>query len=151
VKKLQVARGAELIEMAIVLPLLLFVLAGIIDFGFIFQRFVVLNNAAREGARVAVLPGYLPSTALGPLAVPPVVEERVREYVRQGVSADAADRLRLPTMTIQEESAGVRTVEITVQLEYPYLILGAVGGLMGSEYSRVDLTARARMRLEAVM
>ena len=31
---------------------------GIIDFGFLFQRYEVVTNAAREGARVAILPGY---------------------------------------------------------------------------------------------
>ena len=49
-------RGAELIEMAIVLPILLFIFAGIIDFGFMFQRYEVLTNAAREGARMGTLP-----------------------------------------------------------------------------------------------
>ncbi len=50
--------GAELIEMAIVTPLLLLLVFGIVDFGFLFQRYVVLTNAAVEGARVASLPGY---------------------------------------------------------------------------------------------
>src|SRR5678815_3046131 len=50
--------GAELIEMAIVLPLLLLIMLGIVDFGFLFQRYVVLTNAAAEGARVSSLPGY---------------------------------------------------------------------------------------------
>ena len=51
-------RGAEVIEFAIVLPLLLLVVFGIVDFGFLFQRYVVLTNAAMEGARVRSLPGY---------------------------------------------------------------------------------------------
>ena len=51
-------RGAELIEFAIVLPVMLLIVMGIVDFGFMFQRYVVLTNAAMEGARVAVLPGY---------------------------------------------------------------------------------------------
>ena len=51
-------RGAELIELAVALPLLLLVAMGIVDFGFLFQRYLVLTNAAMEGARVAVLPGY---------------------------------------------------------------------------------------------
>jgi Flp pilus assembly protein TadG len=50
--------GAELIEMAIVMPLLLLLIMSIVDFGFLFQRYVVLTNAAAEGARVASLPGY---------------------------------------------------------------------------------------------
>ena len=51
-------RGSELIEFALVFPLLLMVVLAIADFGFLFQRYEVLTNAAREGARVAVLPGY---------------------------------------------------------------------------------------------
>ena len=50
--------GAELVEFALVLPLLLLVFGGIIDFGLLLQRQQVLTNAAREGARLAVLPGY---------------------------------------------------------------------------------------------
>ena len=39
-------------------PTLLLVMLGIMDFGFLFQRYEVVTNAAREGARVAILPGY---------------------------------------------------------------------------------------------
>ena len=39
------------------LPLLLLVVFGIIDFGFMFQRYEVVTNAAREGARLGVLQG----------------------------------------------------------------------------------------------
>ena len=56
--RLRSQRGAELIEFALIFPLLLLVMLGIVDFGFMFQRFEVLTNATREGARVAVLPGY---------------------------------------------------------------------------------------------
>ena len=42
-------RGAELIEFALVLPLLLLLVLGIVDFGFMFQRLEVVTNAAREG------------------------------------------------------------------------------------------------------
>ena len=47
----QEERGAALVEFALALPLLLVVLAGIVDFGFVFQRYEVITNAAREGAR----------------------------------------------------------------------------------------------------
>ena len=47
---------AELIEFALVFPLLLMVVLGIVDFGFLFQRMEVVTNAAREGARIACVP-----------------------------------------------------------------------------------------------
>ena len=51
-------RGQAIVELALTLPLLLLVVLGIFDFGLMFQRFEVVTNAAREGARVAVLPDY---------------------------------------------------------------------------------------------
>jgi Flp pilus assembly protein TadG len=50
-------RGAALIEMALTLPLLLLVTMGAVEFGRAYQHWQVLTNAAREGARIAVLPG----------------------------------------------------------------------------------------------
>jgi len=57
-RRLRLERGAELIEMALVLPLLMLVIMGIIDFGFLFREMSVVTNAAREGARAGVLPDY---------------------------------------------------------------------------------------------
>lgn len=48
-------RGAAAIEMAIILPLLLVLVGGIIDLGRAFMLQVILTNAAREGTRVAVV------------------------------------------------------------------------------------------------
>ena len=54
--------GAELVEFALVLPMLLLVVLGIAEFGFIFQRYEVVTNAAREGARMACSPATRPLT-----------------------------------------------------------------------------------------
>jgi Flp pilus assembly protein TadG len=48
-------RGAAAVEFALVVPLLLVVLFGIIDFGFAINRYAIVNNAAREGVREASL------------------------------------------------------------------------------------------------
>jgi len=48
-------RGAALLETAITLPLILLVAVGIFEFGRAYQTWQVLTNAAREGARVAIL------------------------------------------------------------------------------------------------
>ncbi|MET4589093.1 TadE/TadG family type IV pilus assembly protein [Arthrobacter sp. 754] len=48
-------RGAVAVEMAIVLPLLLLILLGIIEFGRALNVQVSLTQAAREGARYAAI------------------------------------------------------------------------------------------------
>ncbi|MFJ6133049.1 TadE/TadG family type IV pilus assembly protein [Janibacter terrae] len=48
-------RGAAAVELAIVLPLLFLIIAGIVDFGRYFLTEIQLTNAVREGARVAVI------------------------------------------------------------------------------------------------
>lgn len=47
-------QGAALVEFAIVLPLLLLLLVGMIEFGLLFYNKQVLTNASREGARVGI-------------------------------------------------------------------------------------------------
>jgi Flp pilus assembly protein TadG len=47
--------GAVAVEFALVLPLLLILVFGIIDFGRLFNAQVNLTQAAREGARLAAL------------------------------------------------------------------------------------------------
>jgi hypothetical protein len=112
-------RGAALVEFALVLPLLLVVIAGIVDFGFAFQRFEVITNAAREGARMAVLPvGYTEDE----------VRLRVREYVRVG--------LGLPTLTAVDPMMPVANIDVT----YPDLTLGSGSGAITVETALVEVS-----------
>ena len=47
--------GQAMVEMALVLPILVVLVGGILDFGWLFYNKIALNNAAREGARYAVI------------------------------------------------------------------------------------------------
>lgn len=47
--------GQSMVEMALVLPILLILVGGIMDFGWLFYNKLALTNAAREGARYAVI------------------------------------------------------------------------------------------------
>src|SRR5262245_66498935 len=83
-------RGTALIEMAFTLPLLLLISIGIIEFGRAFQTWQILTNAAREGARVAVLPGISDS----------MVTARIQEYIQFGVPYPSVTT----TVTIQRHA-----------------------------------------------
>ena len=47
-------RGTELVEAAIILPLVMLLLLGVIEYGWLFTRVGELNNAARHAARVGI-------------------------------------------------------------------------------------------------
>ncbi|MCK4452155.1 MAG: thrombospondin type 3 repeat-containing protein, partial [Anaerolineae bacterium] len=49
------SRGQGLVEFALILPLLLLLILGIIEFGYVFTVYTGLFNAAREGARYGVV------------------------------------------------------------------------------------------------
>lgn len=49
------AGGQAMVEMALVLPLLLFLLLAIIQLGFVVKAYVSVTNSAREGARAGAV------------------------------------------------------------------------------------------------
>jgi Flp pilus assembly protein TadG len=51
-------RGQSLVEFALVMMPLFIILLGIIQFGFIFNSYVTITNASREGARVGTVYVY---------------------------------------------------------------------------------------------
>ena len=48
-------RGANLVEFALVLPLLLLLILGIIEFGYLFAQYNEVRHGAHEGARLAAV------------------------------------------------------------------------------------------------
>ena len=54
-ERLERERGASVVEFALILPLLIVLVLGIIEFGHAFQVQGTLSAAAREGARVMAL------------------------------------------------------------------------------------------------
>ena len=130
-------RGAELIEFAIALPLLIFVLAGIVDFGMMFRAFEAVTNAAREGARVGVLPGY----------DPPDVQARVNAYLAASglTGARTTAVVNVPVAT----PAGTFTARaVTVNYTHDFAVLGGVAPLFGGNFGSINLGATSVMRTE---
>jgi Flp pilus assembly protein TadG len=140
-KRLRSERGAELIEFAMIFPVLLLVMLGIVDFGFMFQRYEVLTNAAREGARMAVLPGY----------ATPDVEARVRSYVTTG---GVPTRVGNPTVAVLSCSipvaagAPLTAKRVTVSYTHSYLFVAPIAAMFGDRTASIPLTAVAIMRDE---
>jgi Flp pilus assembly protein TadG len=133
--------GAELIELAMIFPILLLLVAGIVDFGFLFQRYEVVTNAAREGARVGVLPSYTVAD----------VQQRVTDYLGSG-GLNAA--ITPPAVTYCTESlpsgATVPVVQVVVQYPSEFAFIGPIAAMVGgSGWGSVTLTAASVMRVES--
>lgn len=50
-------RGAAAVEFALVMPILILILAGIVNFSFVLAQQISLNSGARQAARYAVVDG----------------------------------------------------------------------------------------------
>jgi Flp pilus assembly protein TadG len=50
--------GQSLVEFALVLPPLMLIILGIVQFGFIFNTYVTVSNAVREAARIGTIYAY---------------------------------------------------------------------------------------------
>ena len=132
--------GAELVEFAIIFPILIVVFAAMIDFGFLMQRYEVVTNAAREGARIGVLPGY---------SIPDV-QARVQTYLTaSGLTATVAPAS--VTFSTQTLPSGLTVNVVQVTVEYPssFLLMAPFAGLIGgSAPGTVTLRGTSIMRIE---
>jgi len=132
-------------ETALTLPILLLVSVGIFEFGRAYQTWQILTNAAREGARVAVLP----NSTVGD------VQSRVTAYMQAGQLPDYANA----TISVDQNqtiSIGAGTASasiVTVQYPFNFMVLNPVAQLVapGSTLggAALTLTASAEMRNEA--
>lgn len=83
--------GASAVEFAIVLPLLILLLGGIIDFGFAFNAQIGLSHAAREGVRFeAIDPAGEDGAARAVDAYVPLMTTGVGASVTQNCPGDVA-------------------------------------------------------------
>jgi TadE-like protein len=82
-------RGQATAEFALVAPIFFFMLFAIIDFGRYMYYVQILNNAAREGARYAIVNGSRSFTPVGPASGDPKVEAVVKNYAIGVIGADA--------------------------------------------------------------
>jgi Flp pilus assembly protein TadG len=133
-------KGAALLETAITLPLLLLVSVSIFEFGRAYQTWQVLTNAAREGARIAVLPDPTPG----------IVEQRVRDYMQTGQlpqwNTASVNVNRASAITVNGAPASASTV--TVDYPFTFIVLGPVARLVTPQ---TTLGNALTMRAQAVM
>ncbi|MBI4718718.1 MAG: pilus assembly protein [Planctomycetes bacterium] len=124
-------RGGAIVEFAVVLPLLLTILFGIIEYGYVFLVRQTLQHAAREGCRVAVLQ----------TSVDPYTEVTTR--INEALAPTGLTTYQV-TMTHATTADPVETVSISI----PYNDVSLVGGFFGTH--SYDLVGTCSMRKEGM-
>lgn len=122
-------RGQTLVEMAFVLPIILLVIMGMIEFGRIFNAYLIVTNASREGARVAVVGG---------------ADSDINSSI-----ANTTNTLRQENMTISispEQTSRKRGTELTVTIQYNLeMICPIISGIIPNPF---PINSTTVMRME---
>lgn len=122
-------RGQALVELALVLPLLILLIMGMMEFGRIFHSYLLITNASREGART----GIIGETDTG-------IKTRVKDVA---VSLGLTD----PQITITPaQSSRVRGVPLTVKVDYSVNLITPVLDVVVP--NPFPLSATTTMRVE---
>jgi Flp pilus assembly protein TadG len=129
-------RGAAAVEFALLLPVVLLLLFGIVDFGRALNAQITITQAAREGARLGAL-GVLPATVV------------------TKTQAAAAGLSPVPTFNTgtacPADAAASVNATVIVSYTFSYLTpVAAIGKMFGSNNfgSAVTLTATGVMPCE---
>jgi Flp pilus assembly protein TadG len=117
-------RGAELIEFAMVLPLLLLMCLGVIEFGRVYYTYHILTKALRDGARYAAT-GRMNSDGTWVATETPSMTTKTQNVVVYGKSnPSGGDPKIIPNLATGDISVAPSLVSgecyVTVGAAYPY-------------------------------
>ncbi len=132
--------GQSLVEFALILPIMLLLLMGIVQFGFIFNGQITLTSAAREGARLAVVTG--PNAAGNFPEADALIRARVDAAavaLLLNVTSADIDIKRSPDGGLLDGMLSV-TVDGRVKIIMPLLPM-----VVGNDF---DLSGESKMRIE---
>jgi Flp pilus assembly protein TadG len=125
-------RGQAMVEFALVLPILMALLLGIIQFGIVFNNYITLTDATRAGARKAAVSRFVGDSGASAKAA---VEN----------SAQGLDQSKLaPTISVTASPDwNTPGNDVTVTASYPYSI-----NILGWTVKAGTLTSTTKERLE---
>ncbi len=119
-KKDKNQNGAAAVELALLLPVLIAIIFGISQFGIAFNNWIIITNAAREGARLA--------------SVGLFTEEKVKAYAPEGFIISATKS----GVTGKGNPVTVEVVGKAIDLNIPFV----------HDWGDISLKGTATMRLE---
>lgn len=136
--------GVALVEFALVLPLLLLLLFGMLDFGKAFNYWIDETHLANEGARLAAV-NYQPPG--GQSLVAYIKSQADTAELRNGGTTSVATPGATVCVSFPSGTSNVGD-PVRVSTTIQYNLLPFIGGRIGT--ANVGLTSTSTMRLEAV-
>ncbi len=139
-------RGAALVEAAITLPVFVLLIFGLFDLGLCTFRYHALSNAARQGARKAVVHGNLTPRKLstwGPKSTTVVGSDggEVATEIRPFLGGMSPKTVSILMEWPDGDCAPESRVRVTLSTTHPFLLTSVFGG------SPRSLTASSTMRI----
>ena len=123
-------KGAAAVEFAIILPLLMLLVFGIIDTGLLLYNQQIITNASREGARAGI--------ARSPISIETVVENYCSSRLFPAGT--------LPSNVIVSGGGNFQNdLTVTVTLEHNFMFAGIVG-----LSPTITMTGQTVMKMELV-
>ena len=121
--------GQAITEFALILPVLVALLLGIIQFGIVFNNYLTITDAARAGARKAAVSRFIGDNGAS------------AKTTAQN-SAQQLDQTALK-VTVSSTNWNVPGSDVNVTVTYPYSI-----NILGWTVKAGDLTSTTKERLE---
>jgi Flp pilus assembly protein TadG len=132
-KSLHNRKGQSLVEAAVLLPILLLIIFGIIEFGRIFSAYAIVNNAARDWARRAAIYNYEES------------------YVESGALSELDTNYDINTALVQAsdyiDADGDNAIKVEIIYDIP-LVAPIISAIIGDADGNFTITAICSMRRE---
>ncbi|HAA89854.1 MAG TPA: pilus assembly protein TadE [Peptococcaceae bacterium] len=122
-------RGQALAEFALILPLLLLLVFGIIEFGRIFYSYLMVTQAAREGARLGAVGGS---------------DQEIVALVRDVAVGLDENRIKVDIDPVEDQRSRGDSLRVAVSYDLP-LVAPIITELLPNPF---PLTAVATMRVE---
>ena len=143
------SRGQSLVEFALVLPMLMILIFGVIDFGMALRSYITLTNATREGGRYAAIGN--PAGAY-PGDCTTLTNTTVIGRVCTGMEGlDLDEGLQIVSVTYPTGQAPGNEVVVAADYTYEYITpLGDMADFFsgGSFPDNIGLYTSTSMRLE---
>ena len=140
IKRLRCQKGVAAVEFAIILPVLLLIIFGIIEFGLLLYDKQVITNASREGARVGIVVG---ATKVSDADILDVMDRYIANHLVTFGTTPSLDITICPGLNCDpsEDRAGMRfgdELTVTVTYDYGFLVLPGVQTLVAQTVMRME-------------